>query len=157
MGDGLIGEGECFLDTILRQDEFAHAIVVKKDECIRALLEELERFFSLIQTTAAFKTERHGGKDDDQSTDAFGNLSDHRCRTRSGAATEARADEDDLMAEQSLADLLFGKQGRLATEVGVSACADALHQVSTELHFLRSHPVIQHPDVRVKAGEVCFH
>ena len=70
-----------------------------------------------------------------------------------GAAAESGADEDDVMAFERLADLLAGEESGFATKIGIAACADAFHELDTELHFGRCHGMAEHAHISVHAHE----
>ena len=149
----MIRRSKGFLNPILRQNQFAHAIVFKQDQRVRTLLQQFQRLFRLSDATAAFKTERHRCHHQHKGSSAFGDLRDHRRRTRSGATAKSRANENDLMPCQILANHIPGKQSRFTSQIRITTGPHAAHEFRTQLQLRRCHRMAQHPHVSVHANQ----
>ena len=105
--DHVVGRGEGFVDALLGEHEFAHAVVVEGDQRVGKNGEFVERGLRLFAAAVAFEGEGHGGEDHDERAFLAGDAGDDGRGTGAGAAAETGAEENDAAALDRGADLLL--------------------------------------------------
>ena len=111
------------------------ALVRDDDDRVDLLLQLRDPRLGLHRATTTFETERPGDDTDGQRADLLGDLRDDGRATGTGAAAFARGDEDHVGAFQHLFDLLTVLFGRLLTDLGIGAGAEAAGERATDVEL----------------------
>ena len=158
LADHVVGGDEGFVDALLGEHEFAHAVVVEGDQRVGEHGEFVERGFGLFAAAFAFEGEGHGGENHDKGAFLAGDAGDDGRRAGAGAAAETGAEEHDAAALDRGADLLFRLQHRLVAEFGIAAGAEAFGEIDAELDFLPGEAGAERADVGVEGEQFgAFH
>ena len=154
LADGRVGFGKRLVNACVRPDHVAHLIVFKANHCVGNLVETTQSFASLGVATPAFERKWQRGKRKHQRPRLAGEMCDIRCRTRTRAAAESRANEDHSCTGQRLANLFCRFESGLIANFGVATCAQTAGDRAAELHFVRSNGTCQRLHVGVNRQDL---
>src|SRR4051794_30869946 len=137
----LVGHLEGIEDRRLLVGDGEQPVVRDDDLGVDLLLQLLDPLIGLHRPAPTLEGERSGDDADRQGADGLRDLGHDRSATGAGAAALARGDEDHVGALQHLFDLLAVALGRLATDVGIAARAQAPGELTAdvELHVRVAH------------------
>ena len=154
LADDLVRGGEGLGDTVLRNDEFAHSVVVESDDGVGITRDLLQRATSLPHAALPFKRERHRREHDQEDPFFPRDAADFGRCTGSGAPAEAHADENHFAAADGLADFIDGLDRRLLAEGRISARTHALEERGPELDLLARNRSRQRANIRVQGQQL---
>jgi hypothetical protein len=89
---------EGFVDALLGEHEFAHAVVIESDERVGEHGEFVERGLGLVAAALALEGEGHGGENHDEGPFLARDAGDDGSGAGAGAAAEAHAEENNAPA-----------------------------------------------------------
>ena len=143
-----VGKGDLLVGGVFQ------ALVGDDDKGIHLAAQLLDALLRLGHAAAALKAEglRHHTHGED--TGLPRDLRHHRGCAGAGAAAHARGDEHHVGVLQRLGHLVAALLGRLASHVGVGACALAAGELLTDLNFIGSAGSIQRLLVRIHGHKI---
>ena len=130
-----VGHLERVEDARLLIGDGQQTVVGNDNQRVDLLLQSLNAGVGLHGPAATLEGERSGDHADRQRSEATGDLGDHRCRARSGAATLAGGDEDHVGALDHLFDLFGVRLGGVATDLGIAAGAETAGEVASDVEL----------------------
>ena len=144
--------------TLLGEHELSHSRVVEGDKGVGEHREFSEGGLRLVPPTLALEIERGGGKDHRKGPLFPGQSGHQGCRSRTGAASQAHADKDDLAVAQRVPNLQFRLLRSLITERRITSGSQSLGQVAAKLDLLRSDRTGQGSHIGIAGEELgSFH
>ena len=148
-----VGGSKCLMDSLSGQNQFAHAVVVKRNECVGKNRKLVERGFRLLAPSLSFEKKRHGGEYDDKRPFFTGDACDDGSSSRSGSSAKTDAEKNDFLTFQGGADFGFSFQHGLLTQIRIAAGSEAFGQIGSQLDLLFGERCAKGADVCIQGDE----
>ena len=152
--ENVVRDAEGFLHGRVRRDDFQQPLVGNQDQGIDGFLELFDTLQGLGHADLALESERLGDDADGQSTLVAGNVRDDRCRPRTCAPAHAGCHKNHIGPFKGRCDLVTVFQGGGFPPGRITARAEPLGELGSDLHGLMGLGILEGLQVGVDGDEL---
>ena len=136
LADNLVSSRERLSHTVLGNDEFAHSIIVKSDNSIGVLTDDLKSIACLLSSTSPLKGERHCCKDNKEDTFFSRDPANFRSSSRAGATAKTNAEKNDSLFANRCPDFIDSLERSLLTERRITTGPHPFQKSGSKLNLV---------------------